>query len=328
MLKASCSDPCLENTALCWPSADTAHAFLSCRHSCVWLPHTQIWCRPSPRPAAVVLGIVWWGTKNNSSQKKPSVARASASALVWWFLSAHNIHCSVVRRSRSGYLLMFQKSLGFSHSYPSWRETDSLTDTQKGPPKVMSRGRHTCCNSRTHLWIGKRCRAVHLRLMSLVSPPGLRLCEPDLWPPPRLRGIFPQLGELQQGLYGSCLVCADSPCSHLWERSFRTWLRGAGGCCGDGLGPTPKFSQPLTPTDQHSLVTEAKSKFWKGDFSPIWPQTLDTVLLFTASSLNKGRVVWCYTLDHGKTRGFIMFISGRAALSDAQQSEKSLIATP
>lgn len=47
------------------------------------LPHAQIWCRPSPSPAAVMLGIVWWGTKNNSSQKKTSVARASASAFIW-----------------------------------------------------------------------------------------------------------------------------------------------------------------------------------------------------------------------------------------------------
>lgn len=81
---------------------------------------------------------------------------------------------------------------------------------------------------------------------------------PALWARPLTSLItrdFPSAaaGWLQQGLYGSCLVCAVPPRCHLRERSSRTRLWGAGGCYGDDLGP--RWRQ------------ETKSSFERGNFN-------------------------------------------------------------
>lgn len=93
---------CIWRTATSAGSTQTLHMLSSLPVAIppsLWLPHAQIWCHPSPSPAAVVLGIVWWGIKNNSSQKKTSVARASASSSSGLFslVSQHSLLCCWVR---------------------------------------------------------------------------------------------------------------------------------------------------------------------------------------------------------------------------------------
>lgn len=113
-------------------------------------------------------------------------------------------------------------------------------------------------------------------VMSLAT--GFTSRAPDLWPP-WLHGIFPPLwlGELWQGLYGSCLVCADSQCAHLREQRFRTRLRGVGGCCGDSWGPRWSSTNRWF---QQSNIYLSQQEIWKGNFSLVWPQMLNISSLY------------------------------------------------
>lgn len=74
-----CGSLSWNHTDLCRPPADSARSrswTLSTVRLSHSLPHTQIWCSPSLKPVVVVLSIVWWRAKNNSSQKK-TVANAA-----------------------------------------------------------------------------------------------------------------------------------------------------------------------------------------------------------------------------------------------------------
>lgn len=59
------------------------------------LPHTEIWCSPSLKPVVVMLSIVWWSAKDNSSQKKTVASAAcfcsiSCSFMLFFFSLSHD----------------------------------------------------------------------------------------------------------------------------------------------------------------------------------------------------------------------------------------------